>query len=104
MIIAGSERERAALVENIRLFDVDWMAGMSFAVLPLKQVDPKTLVAELKEVLGGKDSPIGSMVRLVPISRINSILAISPQPKYLDQLAGWVERLDRVRESANQRI
>ena len=104
LIIAGSERERAAIVENIRLFDVDGMAGMSFAVLPLKQVDPKTLVAELKEVLGGKDSPIGGMVRLVPISRINSILAISPQTKYLDQLARWVERLDRVRESANQRI
>src|ERR1700722_1411575 len=44
------------------------------------------------------------MVRLVPISRINSILAISPQPKYLDQIADWVRRLDRIRESANQRI
>jgi general secretion pathway protein D len=104
LIIAGSERERAAVIENIRLFDVDWMAGMSFAVLPLKSVEPKTVIAELKEVLGGKDGPLGSIVRLVPISRINSILAISPQPKYLDQVADWVGRLDRIRESANQRI
>ena len=104
LIIAGSERERAALMENIRLFDVDWMAGMSFAVLPLKSVEPKTLIAELKEVLGGKDSPLASMVRLVPISRINSILAISPQPRYLNQMAEWVNRLDRIRESANQRL
>ena len=103
LMIAGSERERAAIVENIHLFDFDWMAGMSFAVLPLKQVDAKTLVTELKEVMG-KESPFSSMVRLVPIGRINSILAISPQPKYLDQLARWVERLDRVRESASQRI
>ncbi|MEI9984486.1 MAG: secretin N-terminal domain-containing protein [Aliidongia sp.] len=98
LIIAGTERERAALIDNIRLFDVDWMAGMSFAVLPLKSVDPKTVIAELKEVLGGKDGPLASMVRLVPVSRINSILAISPQPKYLDQLADWVGRLDRIRE------
>jgi general secretion pathway protein D len=104
LIIAGNDRERAALIENIRLFDVDWMAGMSFAVLPLKSAEPKTMIAELKEVFGGKDGPLGSMVRLVPISRINSILAISPQPKYLDQLSEWVERLDRIREAANPHI
>lgn len=104
LIIAGSERERAALIDNVRLFDVDWMAGMSFAILPLKSVDAKTMIAELKEVLGGKDGPLGSIVRLMPISRINSILAISSQPRYLDQLTDWVGRLDRVRESANQRI
>jgi general secretion pathway protein D len=104
LIIAGTERERAALIDNIRLFDVDWMEGMSFAVMPLKSVDPKTVIGELKEVLGGKDGPLASIVRLVPINRINSILAISPQPKYLDRVADWVGRLDRVREAANQRI
>ena len=104
LLIAGSSQERAAILENVMLFDVDWMNGMSFALLPLKSADAKSIVAELNQVTGGKDGPLGGLVRLTPIERMNAVLAISPQPKYLDELRTWVDRLDRAQETSEKRI
>jgi len=104
MLIAGSSQERAAILDNIELFDADWMSGMSFALLPLKSADAKSIVAELNQVTGGKDGPLGGLVRLTPIERMNAVLAISPQPKYLDQLRVWVDRLDRAQATSEKRI
>lgn len=104
MLIAGSAQERAAILDNIELFDVDWMSGMSFALIPLKSADAKSIVAELNQVTGGKDGPLGGLVRLTPIERMNAVLAISPQPRYLDQLRSWVDRLDRAQATSEKRI
>jgi general secretion pathway protein D len=35
------------------------------------------------------------MLRLLPIQRLNAILVVSPQPRYLDEVENWIERLDR---------
>ncbi|GGF51399.1 type II secretion system protein GspD [Aliidongia dinghuensis] len=104
LLIAGSSQERAAILDNVSLFDADWMSGMSFALLPLKSADAKSIVAELNQVTGGKDGPLGGLVRLTPIERMNAVLAISPQPKYLDELRSWVSRLDRAQETSEKRI
>lgn len=104
LLIAGSSQERAAILENIELFDADWMSGMSFALLPLKSADAKSIVAELNQVTGGKDGPLGGLVRLTPIERMNAVLAISPQPRYLDELRTWVNRLDRAQATSEKRI
>jgi len=31
----------------VRMFDVDWLAGMSFGMFPLKDISPKHTTAEL---------------------------------------------------------
>lgn len=104
LVVAGSEQERAAMLDDIALFDVDWLAGMSFAVYPLKSVGATQLSKELDKILGGQNSPIKGLVQLVPIDRLNAVLAISPQPRYLEELQGWVDRLDRAGEGVERRI
>lgn len=104
LVISGTAEERAALIDNVRLFDVDWMAGMSFALFPLHAADAKTVATELGSVIGTKDGPLSGIVKLTPIARMNAILAISPQPKYLDTLQSWIDRLDRAQESSEQQL
>ncbi len=104
LIIEGSEDERAAMVDEIGLFDVDWLKGMSFALLTPKYTDVTSLTKELNEVLGGDKSTLSGVVRLVPILRLNAILAISPQPRYLAQLRAWVDRLDQPGQGSEKRI
>src|ERR1700730_707464 len=58
LILGGSEEELGAIRDDIEIFDVDWMSGMSFAIYPLKSVDTKTMMADLNEVMGGRRSPI----------------------------------------------
>lgn len=104
IIIQGTERERAALLDTIALFDVDWLAGMSFALYSPRYTDAQGLARELSQILGGANSPIGGIVRLVPIERLNAVLAISPQVMYLQELQQWVERLDHPAQGSDRRI
>jgi general secretion pathway protein D len=104
LVVAGTAQERDAILDNIRLFDVDWMAGMSFALFPLHAADAKSVAAELSEIIGTKDGPMAGIVRLSAIERMNAVLAISPQPKYLETLQGWIDKLDRAQESTDRRL
>jgi general secretion pathway protein D len=104
LIIQGTQSERQAIVDEIALFDVDWLAGMSFGMFTPKYTDARGLAKELTQVLGGAGGPLGNIVKLVPIERLNTVLVISPQPKYLDQIQHWVERLDKPGVGSDRRI
>ncbi len=104
LIIEGTEEERQTLLADIALFDADWLNGMSFALYTPNYLDATELDKELTQILGGMDSPVGSMVKLVPIERLNAVLAISPQVRYLEQLKAWVARLDRPGSGSDKHI
>jgi general secretion pathway protein D len=59
-------------------------------------VDVQTVSAELEKLFGDKNlGPLAGAVRVVPIERLNALLVVTPQAKYLEQARTWVERLDR---------
>jgi general secretion pathway protein D len=104
LIIEGTEEERQTLRDDIALFDADWLSGMSFAIFTPNYTDADELTKELTQVLGGLNSPVASLVQLVPIQRLNAVLAISHQPKYLEHVRAWVNRLDRPGQGSDKRI
>lgn len=96
LFLFGTERELRHLQETIDMFDVDWLAGMSVGLFTLQSVDVKTAWGELDRILGGTTpNPLAGVVKLVPIERLNAILVITHQPKYLEQAKIWIERMDR---------
>jgi general secretion pathway protein D len=104
LIIDGTADQRQTLREDIALFDTDWLAGMSFALYTPTYMDASELARELDQVLGSSDSPLAGVVKLVPIDRLNAVLAISPQKKYLTKLQAWVDRLDKPGQGSDRRI
>ena len=94
LLLAGTSQEITTLLNVVKTFDVDWLAGMSFAMFPLEYVDAETLSSELGAVFAGTNSPIAGVVRLVPLSRLNSLLVVTTQPKYLKDVEAWIRRLD----------
>ena len=104
LLIEGTTEERQTLKDDIALFDADWLSGMSFAMFTPSHLDADELVKELNQVLGGLNSPVTSLVQLVPIQRLNAVLAISHQARYLDHVRAWVNRLDRPGEGSDKRI
>ena len=58
------------------------------AIYQLKAVNAKTMMADLSEVMGGRRSPIAGLVRLIPLERVNAILAVSPQVSRLSRTCG----------------
>jgi len=96
LILAGTQRELGTQQELIDLFDVDWLSGMSFAMVPLKSADAKSVADELETVFGDpQEGANAGLLRFVPIERLNAILVISPQAGPVDNAQAWIERLDR---------
>jgi general secretion pathway protein D len=94
LMLAGSSRELAVMKDVVETFDVNWLAGMSFALYPVEYVDAKTIADELSTVFADARSPIGNVVRLVPLSRLNSVMVVTHAPEYLKEVEGWIKRLD----------
>jgi general secretion pathway protein D len=102
LVIEGSGPERSAMIEEVALFDVDWLEGVSFDLLTPRYTDVRNLAKELNVILG--DNSMSAVVRIVPIQRLNAVLAVSRQPRYLAQLKSWVERLDQPGKGSDRRI
>ena len=99
MLIAGSGAELARTMEMVNTFDVDVMKGRSFGLFPLQNVAPGTIIEELEQVFNQKSGEAG-FFQFIEIERLNSILAITHQPKYLNKIERWILRLDKANTSA----
>lgn len=96
IILAGTQLQLKHMMETIDMFDVDWISGMSVGLFTLRSVDVNTAYGELEKLFGDKNlGPLAGAVRIVPIERLNAMLVVSPQAKYIEQARTWVERLDR---------
>lgn len=104
LLLAGTGQEITTLLNVIKTFDVDWLAGMSFGLYPLEYVDAKTLASELGEVFTNGKSPIAGVVRFVPMTRLNALMVVTPQPKYLKDVEDWIHRLDLGSTTPGRRI
>ncbi len=94
--LAGSSDELSSVLDTIQLFDVDFMRGMSVGIFPLANVEPALVGMEIEKILGDTaKGPLAGLVRILPIDRLNAIMAITPQPRYLEEISSWVGRLDR---------
>lgn len=101
VILSGTQRELKHMLEVIEIFDVDYLAGYSVGLFPM-QTDVKSLSADLDRIFGGggtgataTPSPLAGIVRIVPIERLNGLLVITTQPRYLEEARKWIDRLDR---------
>ena len=94
IFLAGTRQERAAMLDTIKLFDVDYMKGMSYALVRPEHLDAPALAEELKSVFKSTAGANADLLRFVPLARLNTLLVVSPRAAYLSEVSKWVERLD----------
>lgn len=95
LIILGTAPERRNAAAAAAAFDVDWMSGMSVAMIPLANASAEDVIAEVDTLF--QSSPEGASagaLRLQSVSRLNTILAVAASPALLDRVRGWIARLD----------
>ncbi len=95
LILSGTQRELRHLFDIIELFDVDFLSGYSVGLFQMS-TDVKALAADLDKIFGdATKSPLAGIVRIIPIERMNGLLVVSTQPRYLEEAKKWIERLDK---------
>jgi len=104
LVLAGNRSELQNYMQIVETFDVDWLKGMSVGMFQIQRIEVADLVTELEELLGGEDSPLAGMFRIMPLERLNSIMVITPNDHYLNEIESWIERLDRSSPEAGSRL
>jgi general secretion pathway protein D len=85
IIVSGDAAVRQTLVGLIRAFDIDILAGQSYALFPVGDGDPAKRASEFERVLQAQaEGALGGIVRVVPMDRVNAVLVVSSQPRYID--------------------
>ena len=95
LIVSGSARDVGSIMDNIEAFDVDYLRGLSFALLPLTNGSAKSVANDVGNLLKAAGPSVANMVKVVPIDRMNAVLVTSMQPSYLQRVREWVQRFDR---------
>jgi general secretion pathway protein D len=100
LLVSGDAAVRETLVSLVRAFDIDILAGQSYALFPAGDSDPAKLAGELEKVFQSQgEGPLGGLVRVLPMERINAVLVVSSQPRYIDAAKRFVGLMYRVEDA-----
>jgi general secretion pathway protein D len=104
LIVAGSAQEVASVRETIAVFDVDFMRGKSFALVPVKSSSPASIANDLEQVFETKTGQLRGLLRIIPNPRLKSVLVISSRAKYVREATRWIKKLDVLSESNEESL
>lgn len=106
LVLAGRRNQLDGWLDIISTFDIDMLKGMSVGLFPLKESNPTEAEATLKAIMEtalGPDSGLSSLVRIVPMERLNSLMVITPRAHYLEKVREWLDRVDQEPDYNNER-
>ena len=86
LLISADVGVRDSLIRLIHAFDVDILAGTSYALLPVPEGAAKDFSTSLQDAFrtqGG--AGLSGVLRVVPMDRMNAVLVVSTQPRYIDE-------------------
>jgi general secretion pathway protein D len=96
VMVQGTAAERQNAVDMISSFDVEWLRNQSVGIYPLKSTSPDTMIRELERVFETAEGGQGqNLISFQPIARMNAVMAVAHNRKFLDQATKWIARLDR---------
>ena len=85
LLVSGSEAVRQTLVGLIQAFDTDILAGRSYALFPVGNGgDRPSSRTNCKKSSGPGRRPADNFVQVLPMERVNAVLVVSAQPRYID--------------------
>lgn len=105
LLVSGSAGELSRILDVVRTFDIDVLRGRSFALFTPAHVDAGKIIEELQQIFnrtsGEGRTDENSFFRFIEIERMNAVLAITHNAKYLRDIESWVFRLDRTNPEAS---
>jgi general secretion pathway protein D len=98
LLVSGSPETRDSLIGLIRAFDTDILAGQSYALLPVENGGVKDFASALQDAFRGQaGGAMAGQVRIVPMERVNAVLAIAAEPRIIEQVRRVYTLVERAR-------
>jgi general secretion pathway protein D len=98
LLISGDPGTREALLNLVHAFDIDVLAGQSYALFPVTSGSAKDFATAMSEAMrSGQGAALAGVVRVVPMERINAVLLVSGQARYIDDARRVFALVERAR-------
>jgi general secretion pathway protein D len=95
LIILDNARNMRRTMELIALFDNDTFATKRVRLFQVEHGRPSDMAKELETVFKAFAlSEKNAAVKFMPIDRINTIIAVAPNPAVFTEVAKWIAKLD----------
>jgi general secretion pathway protein D len=96
LLVTGDPATRNTLVDLVRTFDIDLLAGQSYMLLPVTTGDAKDFATSLQDALRAHtNGPMAGLVRVVPMQRINAVLVVASHPGMIEDVRRVYAMLER---------
>ncbi|MGP0074847.1 MAG: type II secretion system secretin GspD [Bryobacteraceae bacterium] len=95
LLMLDSQRSMRRTMQLVAMFDSDTLVNQRVHVFAVKNGRPSDVAKELENIskamsFSTKDSPI----KFLPIDRINTIIAVAPNPGAFKEVEEWLAKLD----------
>lgn len=98
LLVGGEPAVRQALLNLIQAFDTDILAGQSYALLPVMSDDAQSFASALQDALRSQSGgTLAGLVRVVPMERVNAVLVVSREPRYIQDARRVYALVERAR-------
>jgi general secretion pathway protein D len=105
IVISGSQAARTSVAELIRVFDVDYLAGQSYGLFPVKTGEPAKVAASLQKALQTEgDTPVAGSLQVIPIEQANAVMVVARSQAYLERAARIIAQIDRIGDSGGRSL
>lgn len=105
LLVTGTSAARLSLVALIRTFDVDYLAGQSYAIYPVKSDDPAKVASELERFArASMEGGAEDAIHVIPLARINAVLVVARQSGYLQQISRYLDHVETVGERTARQL
>lgn len=95
LLVLDGRRSMRRTMEMVALFDSDVLAKQRVKLFDLKHSRPTDMAKEMEGLLKSMSlSKEMTSVKFVPVDRINTLIAVAPNPGVFEQIQEWVNRLD----------
>jgi general secretion pathway protein D len=95
LMIQDTRRNMRRLMDLVSLFDNDTFANQRVRLFEVKNGRPSDVVKELESILKSISlNEKASPVRLMPVDRINTVIAVAPNPGVFTEVEKWLRKLD----------
>lgn len=105
LLVEGTGPDRLNAVRLAKTFDVDWMKGRSYALVPLEVADVTLVIRELEQVFEtGNGQLAQGLLQFLPIERMNALLVIGENDALVTRAEEWIARLDSGSQNGGRRL
>jgi general secretion pathway protein D len=100
LLISGEPNARAAIVNMIHAFDIDILANQSYALFPVTSDDPGKVASEMQKAMQTEgEGALSGVVKIIPMERVNAVLVVSSQRRYIEDARRLFQLVDKARRS-----